>query len=52
MQQKDELRDGLAMLLEADEQLNQGKNRARILKAFDKRGIDLKTPRQRKYNRD
>jgi len=44
MAQKDELRDGLAMLLTANEMLNQGKYRARILKIFDRRGIDLTTP--------
>jgi hypothetical protein len=42
--QKDEMRDGLAMLLKADEALNQAKNRAQILKILDKRGIDLTTP--------
>jgi hypothetical protein len=51
MEQKDEMRDGLAMMLKADEALNQGKNRAQLLKIFDKRGIDLKTP-DKKFNRD
>jgi hypothetical protein len=51
MEQKDEMRDGLAMVLKADEALFQGKNRARLLKIFDARGIDLKTP-DKKFNRD
>jgi hypothetical protein len=49
--QKDELRDGLSILLRADEILYQAKNRARLLKIFDNRGIDLKTP-DKKFNRD
>lgn len=51
MEQKDELRDGLAMLLKADEALNQGKNRAQLLKIFEGRGIDLKTP-DKSFSRD
>jgi hypothetical protein len=51
MGQKDEMKDGLALLLKADDALYQGKNRARLLKIFDARGIDLKTP-DKKYNRD
>jgi hypothetical protein len=50
IEQKDELRDGLATFLKADEALNQGKNRAQILTIFDRRGIDLTTP-DRKFNR-
>lgn len=42
--QKDELRDGLAMLLQADKLLNKGGNLTLILNTFAKRGIDLKTP--------
>jgi hypothetical protein len=49
--QKDEMKDGLAMMLKADEGLYQGKNRSKILKTFDDRGIDLKTPDKR-FNRD
>lgn len=51
MGQKDEMKDGLAILLKADEALYQGKNRIRLLKIFEDRGIDLKTP-DKKYNRD
>jgi hypothetical protein len=42
--QKDEFRDGLAMLLKADELLYKGANRTLILDTFAKRGIDLKMP--------
>jgi hypothetical protein len=51
IEQKDELRDGLAMLLKADGALHQGKNRVELMKVFDRRGIDLATP-DRKFNRD
>ena len=46
MEQKDELRDGLAMLLKADEALQQGANRDRLLDIFKQRGIDPTTPDQ------
>jgi hypothetical protein len=51
IEQKNELRDGLAILLQADEALYQGKHRSRLLRIFDGRGIDLKTP-DRRFNRD
>jgi hypothetical protein len=51
IEQKDELRDGLAQLLKADEALYRGRNRAQLLKIFDRRGIDLTMP-DRKFNRD
>ena len=38
------------MILKADKTLYQGANRDRLLKIFDRRGIDLNTP-DRKYNR-
>lgn len=41
---KNELRDGLSMVLKADEALNRGVNRARLLRIFEDRGIDLATP--------
>lgn len=41
--QKDELRDGLAMLLKADKLLYKGVNHTLILNTFAQRGIDLKT---------
>jgi len=41
--QKDEFREGLAMLLKADELLYKGANRSSILNTFAKRGINLKT---------
>jgi hypothetical protein len=41
---KDELREGLAMVLEADKALYDGTNRSVILDIFKRRGIDLTTP--------
>ncbi len=42
--QKDNFRNGLVMILKADELLYKGVNRSLILNIFAKRGIDLKTP--------
>ena len=51
MEQKDELRDGLAMLIKADKELHGGQHRDRLLDIFKQRGIDLDTP-DRQYGRD
>src|SRR5262249_25520623 len=51
MEQKDELRDGLAMLIKADKALEGGQNRNRLLDIFKQRGIDLDTPDQQ-YGRN
>lgn len=50
LEQKNELRDGLAMLLKADDLLYRGQNRLRLLDIFAQRGIDLVTP-DREYSR-
>jgi hypothetical protein len=44
IEQKDEFRDGLAMLLKADEALSKGRDRSLILQVMEKRGIEPKKP--------